>query len=161
MPIIAGRHTATIEEAFAVFHIGMRINRLWQVHKWLPVMRAMPKMLAELNRRPELGLIHAEAFRSGRTLLSLQYWRSFDHLIAYAHGKDFSHLPAWEAFNKRSRGNEAVGIFHETYLIAGGQYECVYVDMPRQGLLQAGRHKPIAENITSAQQRLSRPDRGK
>jgi hypothetical protein len=49
-------------------------------------------------------------------LLSLvQYCRSFDHLEAYAPGRDKQHWPAWLEFNrlmKDSRGD--VGIWHET-----------------------------------------------
>jgi len=31
------RLTAQFDEAFVVFLIGMRINRPWKIHKWLPV----------------------------------------------------------------------------------------------------------------------------
>ena len=155
MPAIPGRHTARIDGDFVVFLIGMRINRLWQVHKWLPVSRAMPAMLAELRQRPDLGLLHAEAFLGGRTVMTIQYWRSFDQLHAYAHAKDLTHLPAWAAFNRRARGNAAVGIFHETYLVAAGQYECIHVDMPRQGLLRAADPVPVTGRNDSARQRLA------
>ena len=54
------RMTADLDGEFVVFMIGMRINAPLKVHKWLPVIRAMPRMLVELHRRPELGFIHAE-----------------------------------------------------------------------------------------------------
>jgi hypothetical protein len=54
-----GRFAAEIEGDFVVFLIGMRINHLLLVHKWLPVARAMPRMLRELMQRPELGLLGA------------------------------------------------------------------------------------------------------
>ncbi len=38
-----GRVTATLEGDFVVFMIGMRFNKLWAIHKWLPVFLAMPK----------------------------------------------------------------------------------------------------------------------
>ncbi len=41
--VIPGRFAARMEEPFAVFIIGMRINKLWAVHKWLPVAKAMPR----------------------------------------------------------------------------------------------------------------------
>ena len=50
--VIPQRMTAQIEGDFVVFLIGMRINRPWKLHKWLPVFLAMPKMLKELERRP-------------------------------------------------------------------------------------------------------------
>ncbi|MGO0577562.1 monooxygenase family protein [Ornithinimicrobium panacihumi] len=30
----------------------------------------------------------------------MQYWRSVDHLYAYARQPDARHLPAWRAFNR-------------------------------------------------------------
>ena len=45
--VIARRMAAQIEGDFVVFLIGMRINKPWKLHKWLPVFLAMPKMLKE------------------------------------------------------------------------------------------------------------------
>ena len=156
--VVPGRWTARIEGDFVVFLIGMRINRLLAVHRWLPVTRAMPAMLAELRRQPELGLLHVEGYLGGRTLMSVQYWRSFEQLHAYAHAKDMAHVPAWAAFNRRARGNAAVGIFHETYLVADGRYEAVHVAMPRQGLLRAGEPATVTGRNDTARQRLAPVD---
>jgi Domain of unknown function (DUF4188) len=41
--------TARIDGELVVFLIGMRINRLWKCIKWLPVARAMPRMIRELS----------------------------------------------------------------------------------------------------------------
>jgi hypothetical protein len=138
-----------------IFLIGLRVNKPLLIHKWLPPTMAMPRMLAELTRQPELGLLHSEMYRSGLTVQNVQYWRSFDHLHAYAHAKDMEHLPAWAEFNRQSRGNDAVGIFHETYLIAANQYECIHVNMPRQGLLHAGIPVPVTDRNDNARQRLA------
>jgi hypothetical protein len=54
-----GRHRAEIEGDFVVFLIGMRLNRPWKVHRWWPVYRAMPRMLRELQRHPDRGLLGA------------------------------------------------------------------------------------------------------
>ena len=51
------RVAADVDRDVVVFVIGMRINRLWAVHKWIPVFVAMPRMIAELARQPELGLL--------------------------------------------------------------------------------------------------------
>ena len=40
--VIPKRMTAKMEGSFCVFLIGMRINRSWKMHKWLPVFLAMP-----------------------------------------------------------------------------------------------------------------------
>jgi hypothetical protein len=112
--IISERMAAEIEGDFVVFIIGMRINSPWKVHKWLPVFRAMPRMLKELVARPDSGFLGSI---SGG-LLIVQYWRSFKHLEAYARDQDQLHWPAWKAFNKRVRRSRAdVGIWHETYQV--------------------------------------------
>ena len=43
------RMTARMDGDFVVFLIGMRINKPLAVHKYLPVLNAMPKMLTELG----------------------------------------------------------------------------------------------------------------
>jgi hypothetical protein len=139
--INAGRWTARSDAPFVVFLIGMRFNRLWKVHKWAPVLMAMPRMIAELERRPELGFLGADTW-FGRTTLLVQYWRSFEHLEAYAKARDNAHLPAWTAFNRAVGGSGDVGIFHETYRVAPGDYETVYANMPP---LLLGRAAGIAK----------------
>ena len=156
--VINGRFAAEIDGDFVVFLIGMRINQLWAVHKWLPVSRAMPRMLTELLQRPELGLLDARSYLSGRTVMVVQYWRSFDHLHAYAHARDKHHLPAWAEFNRRVGGNGSVGIFHESYLVPAGSYEAVYANMPLVGLAKAGRSVAATGARESARARLGRID---
>jgi hypothetical protein len=125
--INAQRLTVELEGDFVVFLIGMRINKPWKVHKWLPVFLAMPRMLKELSKRPESGFL---GYTMGFPAI-VQYWRSFEQLEAYARGKDLSHWPAWVAFNKQIGGSRGdVGIWHETYRVAAGQYEAVYSGMP-------------------------------
>src|SRR3954463_4569843 len=51
------RVTATLDGDFVVFLIGLRINSPLKIHKWWPVLRAMPRMLEELHRHPELGFV--------------------------------------------------------------------------------------------------------
>jgi hypothetical protein len=149
-----GRFAGQIEGDFVIFLIGMRINRLLAVHKWLPVSRAMPRMLKELFRQPELGLLHAEMYLSGRTVMVVQYWRSFDQLHDYAHARDKEHLPAWAEFNRQVGNNGAVGVFHESYLVPAGAYESIYVNMPLQGLAKAGELIPAVGRMQSAKERI-------
>ena len=40
--VVPKRVTAEIEGDFVVFLIGMRINKPWKVHKWLPVSGRCP-----------------------------------------------------------------------------------------------------------------------
>ena len=137
--IMKKRMTAEIEGDFVVFLIGMRVNKIWQVRQWLPAFNAMPKMIRELMQHPEMGLLGYHFHFGFPNIMVVQYWRSFDHLIAYAGSKDAEHFPAWVAFNKRTGSNGAVGIWHETYRVEADQYEAIYNNMPAYGLGQAGR----------------------
>ena len=156
--IRAERLTANIEGSFVVFLIGMRINRLLAVHKWLPVAAAMPRMIRELEKQPALGLLHADLW-PGRTSLVLQYWRSVEQLLAYAANKEAEHLPAWRAFNRSVGTSGAVGIWHETYRVSQGSYESVYVNMPAFGLGRAGTLQPATGGRQSAAERLGQRPR--
>jgi len=133
--IIDGPVTAKIEGPFVVFLIGMRINRLWRVDAWVPVMRAMAGMIRELEANPDAGLLAHSGV--GRTMV--QYWRSFDALETYARSPEGRHRAALAAFNRRvAKAGGAVGIWHETYLVEAGAYETIYRYMPPTGLGRAG-----------------------
>jgi heme-degrading monooxygenase HmoA len=148
-----GRITDDAPPGTVVFLIGTRINRLLRVRRWWPVLAAMPRMLAELDSRPELGLLSHQMFRSGRTVLVLQYWRSAEDLDRYARARDHAHLPAWREFNRRLRDNGDVGIFHETYVV--DRHETVYVGMPATfGLAGATALAPLARRGQRAAHRL-------
>ncbi|MHB8531174.1 MAG: DUF4188 domain-containing protein [Solirubrobacteraceae bacterium] len=139
-PILAKRVTAELEGDFVVFLIGMRINKLLKPWKWLPVFSAMPKMVSELEKHPDAGLLGASLHLSGlRSPMLVQYWRSFEHLETYARSREESHWPTWVAFNKRIGSNGDVGIWHEAFLVSAGSYECVYNNMPPTGLGAASR----------------------
>jgi hypothetical protein len=144
-----------MESDFVVFMIGMRINNLWKIHKWLPVIRAMPRMLKELFKKPEFGFMHAE-YWFGRTTIMVQYWRSFEQLEAYAKNKTSQHMPAWREFNLKIRSSGAVGIWHETYKISQGNYENIYVNMPVFGLGKAGNLKNVSDKYENAVQRIQK-----
>ena len=149
--IIPGRVTAQLEGDFVVFLIGMRINKPWKVHKWLPVFLAMPRMLKELQDRPESGFLgHIMS-----TKVIVQYWRSFEQLEAYARDSEHQHWPAWVDFNKRvARSRSDVGIWHETYKVRAGEYECVYSGMPSLGLAAASNNVAAEGHLDSARGRL-------
>ena len=155
--IIPQRVTADVErEEFVVFLIGMRVNKLWKVHKWLPVASAMGRMLNELYSAGNLGLRHVESW-FGRTSIMVQYWDSFEQLEDYAKARSAEHLPAWAAFNKAVGSNGDVGIWHETYVVKAGTYECVYNNMPRFGLSRAFRTRPATGTYAAAASRMQSP----
>jgi Domain of unknown function (DUF4188) len=152
--IIPKRLCAELDGEFVVFLIGMRINKFWKFWKWLPVARAMPRMLIELAKQPELGLLHARSHFGFPGVMVVQYWRSFDALEAYATNRNAAHLPAWQSFNKMVGSDGDVGIWHETYVIRAGCYENVYNNMPPFGLGAAGVLKDAIGARQSARQRV-------
>ena len=151
----AERCTAEIDGDFVVFLIAMRVNRFWKPHKWLPVAAAMPRMLAELARAPDLGLLHARTHFGFPNIMVVQYWRSFAHLYRYATDRNLAHLPAWKAFNQAIASNGDVGIWHETYCIEPGAVESIYINMPPWGLSRAFGRETVVEAKATARQRLS------
>ena len=155
--IIRQRMTADVDGEFVVFLIGLRINRLWKIHKWLPVFNAMPKMLKELYQNPDLGFISQESW-FGRTTIMVQYWRSFEHLESYAKSRSSEHLPAWTEFNRKIGDSGDVGIWHETYLSQKGMHESVYSNMPQFGLGKVGNHVPATGKFNAARERINKRD---
>jgi hypothetical protein len=149
-----GRYTFDHDGEVVVFLIGMRINKLRKAGKWLPVARAMPAMLRELAAHPDKGLLGAHTFRAGRTVLIVQYWRSFADLERFARAADDPHLPAWRAFNRSVGTGGDVGIFHETYLVPAGGAEAIYGNMPVFGLAVASHHVPAAAKAHAAAARV-------
>jgi hypothetical protein len=148
------RMTAEIDGGFVVFLIGMRINKPWKLHKWLPVFFAMPRMLKEVEAQPESGYLGCQQHLG----VIVQYWRSFEHLERYAHNRDAEHWPAWVAFNKKvGVATGDVGIWHETYRIAPGQYEAIYGAMPAFGLGKVGRLVLAGGARESARGRMAAP----
>lgn len=154
--LLNDRLCAEIDGEIVVFLIGMRINRPWKVWKWLPVVRAMLPMLRELGAQPELGLLASRPLPGFRTPTLLQYWRSAEHLRAYAHAPDKSHLGAWQAFNRAIGTSGDVGIWHETYVVTAGASEAIYVNMPRFGLGRAGTLFSAKGDRATASKRLAR-----
>lgn len=149
------RTTAELEDEFVVYRIGMRINSLWKLHQWIPVFRAMPRMLDELDADPERGLL-AWDFKPGfRVQEVIQYWRSFEDLREYALDGDGEHAPAMRWTNELLKKSDAVGIWHETYVVSGGEYETVYENTPPIGLAKAGNLRPATDQRKTAAGRLN------
>lgn len=145
--------TAITEEGIVVFLIGMRINNFFAFSKWVPVFMAMGRMLPELYKNPQLGFKSYQMWFS-RTLILVQYWESAEKLLEYSKATDSEHLPAWKAFNKAARSSNAVGIWHETYVVPQGGVENMYVNMPNFGFGKVGELVPATGKRNSAIDRL-------
>ena len=150
------RMTVSFEGDFVVFLIGMRINSFWKLHKWLPVAVAMPKMLKELSNKPESGFLGFQIY-GGIPPVTVQYWRSFEHLEAYAKDRNGLHYPAWKAFNQKIKSNGDVGIWHETYKVKAGEFECIYNNMPPFGFGKIGELIPAVGRREYAGDRIATP----
>ncbi len=152
--IIRGRFTADMQEPFVIFLIGMRVNRLRAVRKWVGTFMVMPALLKELTQHPEKGLLGMEYFVYWRGIALVQYWRSFEHLEKFARNREDPHAAAWQRFMKNVGGDGTVGIFHETYVVPAASRETVYAQMPPYGLGRATGVVPIGRRGYSAGHRL-------
>jgi hypothetical protein len=105
----------------------------------------MKHMLDYLVAHPEKGLL---AYEIGIPTI-VQYWRSFEHLEAFAREKEDPHLEIWRQYWRRVGRSDRTGIWHETYLVRAGQYEAVYGNMPPHGLGKAGRLVPLSQSSSA------------
>jgi hypothetical protein len=129
-----GRVHAEREDGVVLFVVGMRINSVLRIHRWLPVFLVAPRMVRELEADPESGLLGSWTFLDPpRGIGFVQYWDSFEALRAYARDSDYLHLDAWREYN-REAADGAVGIWHETYRVEAGAHESVYNNVAPRGL---------------------------
>jgi hypothetical protein len=148
----AGRRMAAeIDGDFVVFLIGARLNFLHLAGTIMDLggRRGMKHMLDYLVAHPEKGLL---GYQLGLPVI-VQYWRSFDHLEAFAQDTDDPHLAVWRSYWKRVGSGNRTGIWHESYLVRAGEYEAVYANMPPFGLGKAGKLVPLQES-SSARSRI-------
>ena len=155
MAIIPGRFTAHTDKPVVLFLIGMRINNVLALRDIAFMARAMKAMLKELSQKRDSGMLWYRQHLSPPYVGVQQYWESFDKLLAYAHDKDGHHFPIWAAFNKRIMASRSIGIWHETYLVEPGKYECVYGNMPLFGLAAATSHVPAEGRLAAAKDRFA------
>lgn len=151
-------------DGIVVFHIGMTIHRPLRPDLWGPVFAAMPRMLAELSRAKaahergegeDLGFLHAHSMFGGTGPWVVQYWKSTEHLYAYARMSEKAHLPAWQRFNRLARQHPgAVGIWHETYDVPSSGIETLYGNGAAVGLAKAVGTVPLTARGKAARQRL-------
>lgn len=150
-------------EEFVVFHIGVRINAFWKLHRWVPIVLIAPRMVRELISDPESGLLESRTVVGPgiRNIGFIQYWDSFEELRDYARDSDRLHFPTWqEYYEDGTKEDAAVGIWHETYVIDPDEYETVYNNMPPHGLAASDNTEivPASDQRDTAAGRLGRTD---
>ncbi len=131
-----GRWTAEFDGDFVVFLIGACSNNFFHLLRSfgdLGGRRGMNHMLKYLTEHPEKGLL---GYENGFPTI-VQYWRSFEHLEAFARDQDDPHLEPWRNYWRRVGRSDRTGIWHETFLVRAGEWEAVYGNMPPIGLGKA------------------------
>jgi hypothetical protein len=150
---VQGRQAAEIDGDFVVFLIGAGFDLLHPIRmiRDLGGRRGMLHMLKYLSAHPEKGLL---GYEIGLPTI-VQYWRSFEHLEAFAKDEDDPHLAAWRNYWRRVRSSNRSSIWHETYLVRAGEYEAIYANTPLRGLGKAGRLVPLTKS-SSARTRIGK-----
>lgn len=152
------------EGDLVVFQIGMTIRKPHRPDLWWPVLQAMPPMLTELHRNKaaaergeaqDLGFLGASTLLGAKGPWVVQYWRSVEHLYAYAHASEQSHIPAWRAFNQAARKHpKGVGVWHEPNVVPAGGIETIYANGALVGLAAATGAAPAGRRGQGARERL-------
>lgn len=156
--IVDGQVTAELDGGFVVMRLGMRINRLWKPHKWLPLIRANLAMLDELEANPDIGMLAYDTKLGIRNFENVLYWNSFEDLRSWAFDPDASHAPTMKGTMDRMAASDDVGIWHELYLIDDASYETVYYNTLPVGLGRAGTLHPTEGYRRTAAGRLGMTD---
>jgi Domain of unknown function (DUF4188) len=149
-----GRWMARREEPFAVFLFGMRLNRLRGLPRFLWGLRVLRRVLRDLDAHPERGFLAGRVYRAGRTLIAVQYWESFDALDAWARDHRLPHRKPWQQYLREALDDEAMGLWHETYVVGPGSWEGVYLNMPPWGLAAGVEAVEMQATKGSARERL-------
>ncbi|MEN0642098.1 DUF4188 domain-containing protein [Alkalicoccobacillus gibsonii] len=138
MNIHKGRMKPNTDQPITIFVIGIKITKLWAVHKWFKTFMSMGPMLTELSQhKQQLGFYHSEFNLTWRGVTLIQYWKSEEALMNYSRSP--KHLQAWKHFNQRVAADYSIGIFHEAYNVPAHQYHSIFVNMPEIGLVKAQR----------------------
>jgi hypothetical protein len=149
-----GRWMASREEPFAVFVFGMRLNRLRGLPRFLWALRVLRTVVRDLDAHPERGFLAGRVYRAGRALIAVQYWESFDALDAWARDHRLPHRKPWQRYLREALADEAMGLWHETYLASPGSWEGVYLNMPPWGLAAGVEAVEMRATKGSARERL-------
>ncbi|TNC22122.1 monooxygenase family protein [Amycolatopsis alkalitolerans] len=147
-----GKWAAELDGDFVVFLIGARpsVRHPLAWFRDLGGRRGMKHMLDRLTADPDSGLL---GYTMGFPVI-VQYWRSFEHLEAFAADTGEAHPGAEKTYWQRvSRHGHGAGIWHETFLVKAGQYEAVYGNMPAFGL-GAARGGRLHRATNTARERL-------
>lgn len=157
VPDASGQFSSNFSaEAVTVFMLSVRSNHpAGALAPMSRVMgkyaRAMDKELEELDQRTsgflgKTGWINSTDRDGGNEMMSISYWRSPEHVHAYAHyGK--MHQEGWNWFNKDvlEQGIDYMSISHDLFSVPKGHWENIYVNFQPTSLGAARFLKPGKE----------------
>ena len=72
------------------------------------------------------------ATAGGNVLVTISYWKSIEHLHAFAHGP--THRLGWDWWAAQNKKYPHIGIMHETYGVPAGGYENIYQNLQPFGM---------------------------
>ena len=124
---------------------------------------AFMAMNKELESDPEkYGFYGAQTYVSANprvdTVMTVQYWRSQEHLNAYARDGMSKHLPEMQMAGGTMKASAHIGLWHESFAVREGEYESIYVNCPRMLLGKAGVLVPATGRKRTARGRLGVTD---
>ena len=162
-PVLRGRYAAKIEGDFCVFHIGVALNGLIPSKEMKKIGDAFDAMTRELEADPEkYGYLGSENYVSTNpstdVALTVQYWRSREHLNAYAREHMAEHFPAMLWSSQIMKQSAHCGFYHESFTVRAGDYEAVYINCPRVLLGKAAMLVPATGRNRTARGRLGITD---
>ncbi len=155
--VLPGRWVADPPAGTTLVLFGLRVNRWGRLRSWLPLARALRRMVGEARRRPdESGLLWAHQWRDGRVFTVLSYWRDYETAMAWAQDARFVHRSVWRKYNRGRVGDSGdVGLWHEVIEIDPDRLHTIYRDLDRRGLAAATVYEDAIEAHLRRQRQAS------
>jgi hypothetical protein len=77
--VFSGRYTAEVADPVILFVIGMWVNRLLALHRWLlPTFNTL-RLCIHLKISPPEGYLCGYLYLYWQSIGMMQYWKEFDH----------------------------------------------------------------------------------
>ena len=159
--IFTGQYTATTNKSFVIFLVGIRINNLWALHKWIPFVTRLFLLRKHLKKNNHSSLLNTKTWYSRREIMLVQYWHSLESLETFAHSEMEPHLVSWREYNTKIGKSADIGVWHETYFVDKRNFESIYNNMPRSGLALATNHCSISDIMDRGSLKILRTNTSK
>lgn len=143
-------------EPITVFMLSARCNHpggifASKIRKLAVFNRKMDRELDELDPREsgflgKTGWINSSDRDGGNETMSISYWRSPEHVHAYAHNSKL-HQEAWDWFNTDvlRKGVDYISISHDLFSVPKGHWENIYINFEPTSLGAARYLRPKGE----------------